>query len=402
MLAQERLCVGRTGRRACESCGRKPPKLLSCSRCCKRYYCSLECQRFDWRKSHRLVCEAAAVRARIDAVVRVEDEEAFQGEGDGGDNKRKFEEEEEEEEEGRKTTTSGSQASASSFETSEAKEPALKKRKTSRSRPVCPRFLAESCLQVTGQRPDAARKLANGLMTGNLKYAKAPDADIVRACAQAFGTHVKPRQLAVLKAQIPKAVRFSTTLEKLRKDVETLLKQLLPFLPGLQVIVSKAENRPHGSIKDLVTFLYKRHLAAFREARFDDDLPRFLSLVDELLTPPIQYDLQGCPYSKAQLQERHDHLRHLSHTAWLHFATAIDIERRASEEEAQPEETNKDDSHHMVAEARAKELKRLRTEFITSCSSAGPTNESNNTAEEAYLLKPGRWLPKDETFLNLI
>lgn len=41
--------------RVCATCGAEDMELLQCSKCKQRYYCSVECQRVDWR-SHKRSC----------------------------------------------------------------------------------------------------------------------------------------------------------------------------------------------------------------------------------------------------------------------------------------------------------------------------------------------------------
>lgn len=124
----------RGGKLACDSCGKSPPKLLSCGRCNSSFYCGVACQKIHWRQAHWRVCKKHLCEARVREVM----------------------------------TRVG----------------------------VHRRELVEASLEITGQRVEAACAVASAVLGGTLE--PLDDDELIAAFKLVFGTNVKPKHLKYL------------------------------------------------------------------------------------------------------------------------------------------------------------------------------------------------------------
>mmetsp|Transcript_9139 Transcript_9139/g.29047 ORF Transcript_9139/g.29047 Transcript_9139/m.29047 type:complete len:384 (-) Transcript_9139:28-1179(-) len=228
LLGGEASGSSRGGRRACEACGRSPPKLLSCSRCNSSFYCSVACQKVAWQRGHSRVCKRGLCEARLVEVTR--------------------------------------------------------------RLGIDRRELAEACLEVTGQRVDAACAVASAYLSGSLpKWLR--DDEVMAAFELVFGTNVKPKHLRELERLLPAEDPPPAGRKRRRVDAGVcceLYTDLRARIDGLGCVFALDA---HASVVDLVDFVY---CAAARPFATDDQVAAFLALADELLTPPVRstHDLE--------------------------------------------------------------------------------------------------------------
>lgn len=283
---------------ACDACGRRPAKLLSCGRCNRTFYCSSSCQRVDWR-DHRQRCTRVLCENRTKEVVR---------------------------------------RVGSSVQ------------------------LAATCLAVTGQSVEAACAVASAVVSGSLVGS---DDELCLAFKLVFGTNVKSRHLRSLEEGLPAKKRRKLTLSSVKDKAQSLYFNLMTCLPGMAVVVSTQQQRPHDTVRSLVDHVYS--------ALCDSDQPHavaaFLALADELLTPPIRFDLPNCPMSKRELRTQHDQLRTDLLDAWADLARV-----------AYPDDLHANDNLACAALARRQEKVRF--------------HGAQRPDMDKWLLQPGHWLPK--------
>ncbi|KAJ8608572.1 hypothetical protein CTAYLR_005979 [Chrysophaeum taylorii] len=310
------------GKVACDTCGRQPPKLLSCGRCNSTFYCSVVCQKIDWERSHSRVCQRGLCEARSKEVmarvgVRAPD-------------------------------------------------------------------LVKACLAVTGQRVDAACAVASAYLSGSLVIMS--DDELCAAFKLVFGTNVKPKHLRDLERLLPRDVRKkqrcaaptriprpppppskrrTRSFEGVRERCAATYEKIVPLLPAMGVVTSNDFEKPHASIRALVDYVY------VQVSKDLSNIAPFLALVDELLTPPIQY-LQEEEEEDDDEKAARDVLRREVTTTWAAFA-------RAKYDDLLGQE----DDEHCASVARLAEKARF--------------HGAQRPDIRKWLLEPGHWLPKSSS-----
>lgn len=225
--------------------------------------------------------------------------------------------------------------------------------------------LAETCLAVTGQRVDAACAVASALVSGNLVLTS--DDELRQAFKLVFGTNVKSRHLRSLEAELPpRRKKRKLALSSVKGKAQALYLNLMTCLPGMAVVVSTQDHRPHGTVRSLVDYVY----SVLRDSDEPHSVAAFLALVDELLTPPIRIDLPNCPMTKRELRTQHDQLRTDLVDAWADLARI-----------AYPDDLD-DDDDDLACAALARRQEKVRF------------HGAQRPDMDKWLLQPGHWLPK--------
>jgi len=250
----------------------------------------------------------------------------------------------------------------------------------------CPLPALEKALELCGERVKAATLLLTLLFTGGLEE-MATDFELGCALKMLFGARVKPKDLRQLEAALP--VNAQAHLAKHRAEVQAKkevlrvgmmpvavlcgeIHQLLqpPNINGMALIRTldgrKAALRTNKDLLDHCHALIRKAPDPTRTFQPHGSIPGFLALVDELLTPPIQY---GGPVPEAQAKRLAVRLRLLTREAWLAYSRAFD--------EIDPGTT--DDS--VLEQARKREYVRHNG-----------TSDGKEITD--WILEPGNWMSK--------